>query len=197
MKLRAGLDTAEWAYDRPDVTPLMGHQKTQGGRQAVVVDRDRPALRGESLLRRSQSGQDPDRRSGGVPLHLPEGEGQAVRPDAVGEPRHGPPGAGPEQVRPPLRGRRGDHRREPLRLPRAYLVPTARVVKPLDMLDTMAHGDFDPEKVVLLEAGSIPPPLPPAAVGGLLPDAKELAKTAERWLQSQAGVADPGAVRIG
>ena len=191
MKLRAGRDTAEWAYDRPDVTPLMKHQKARVAAKQPVLDEI--GLRYDANLYFGESKLDATRTVSRVEFHYTYPKGKArlfglmlwenpcTAHQVLGRNKYVPRYEDDEVIIAEL----------PSRLPRAYLVPTARVVKPSEMLPTMADGDFDPEKVVLLEAGSAPPPLPPATVGGLLPDPKELAKTAERWLQCRGGGGRP------
>ncbi|MHB8991830.1 MAG: YfhO family protein, partial [Chloroflexota bacterium] len=74
---------------------------------------------------------------------------------------------------------------------RAYLVPTARVVKRWEVLDLMANGDFDPTKTVLLETGdgAAPKPLPIPDTG--VPDPKAV----EGWLQGNPD-GSPGTAEI-
>jgi len=51
LPLRAGSDTAEWAFDRPDVTPLMRHQKARVTPSFVPTGAAREGLRYLGTLR--------------------------------------------------------------------------------------------------------------------------------------------------
>ena len=195
VKLRAGRDTAEWAYDRADVTPIVKHQKARvAARQPV---QDEIGQRYDANLYFGESKLDATRTVSRVEFHYsyPKGKARLFGLMLWENPGTTHQLLGRNKFVPQYEDDEVIIAENPSRLPRAYLVPTARVVKPSEMLPTMAQGDFDPEKVVLLEAGSAPPSLPPATVGGLLPDPKELAKTVERWRQAQTGVVDPGKVQ--
>ena len=191
LKVRAGRDTGEWAWDRPDVTPHVAHQRPRVADKVWVQDPN--GLRFQANLYYARLPLDKTRTVARVEFHYTYPKG-SVR--LYGMMLWEKPGTA-HQV---LASNRFIPRYEddeiqilenPSRLPRAYLVPTARIVDRRQILDTMAKGDFDPTKVVLLEnsnrVSSIPLPVPDTGV----PDPQAV----ESWLQGNPD-SSPGSAEI-
>lgn len=189
LKMKAGRDTAEWAWDRPDVKPHVGHQKTQ------LVDR----------LWQTDPGGGPRYQ---VNLYLAKLKLDKIRTvERIEFNYTNPKGAvrvygmmlWHNGVAHQLLGRdRFISRYEddevlilenPSRLPRVFLVPTARIVDRAQTMDIMSNGDFDPEKVVLFDARS-------RASKRLMPDpAVPDPQVVENWLKGNS-TRRPGTAEI-
>jgi hypothetical protein len=187
LKVKAGRDTAEWAYDRPDVTPHMRHQRPEVAGSQSFTDSDN--RRYQANLYYGELPLDRTRTVERVELHYtnPKGamrlyglmlwENPSTAHQVLDRNRYIPRYQDDEVA----------IMENPAVLPRAYLVPSARVVKPEDMLETMARGDFDPTKTALLELPDRSFPL--ADEGGA--DQAQL----DRWLQGGQN-AQPGKAEI-
>ncbi len=151
LKVRAGIDTGEWAWDRPDVTPLMGHKKARVADKQWVTDKE--GRRYEANLYHGELKLDKTRTVASVEYHYnyPRGAGRLYGMMLWENPNTAHQIVGRDRFVPRYEDDEVQILENPSRLPRAFLVPTARIVNRYDMMDTMANGDFDPEKVVLLE----------------------------------------------
>jgi|GEM_PF-499941 len=188
LKVKAGRDTAEWAWDRPDVRPYVAHQ------QPKVVDRvwyqDPNGSAFQANLYFGNLKLDKTRTVARVEFHYnyPRGAGRLYGMMLWENPSTAHQVVGRDRYILRYEDDEVQIRENPARLPRSYLVPTARVVKRGDILDTMASGDFDPQRVVLLESdGKSSRPLPDTGVV----DPAEI----DSWLKGNPD-ASPGSARI-
>jgi hypothetical protein len=152
LKLKAGRDTAEWAWDRPDVKPHMAHQ------QAKVADRvwsaDPAGNRYQAYLYYGRLPLDKTRTVAKVEFHYtyPKGAARLYGMMLWENPNSAHQVVGRDRFIPRYEDDEVQILENPAMLPRTYLVPTARVVRRGDVMDTMASGDFDPRRIVLLES---------------------------------------------
>jgi uncharacterized protein YbaR (Trm112 family) len=142
--LRAGIETSEWAYDRPDVLERVKHSRAEVSMtwtlpftvHTYVADLplSQPMEVAEITLERIQ----PD-----IFIVVPELAATPEQPLARWE----------------LAGEFGDTRlyRNNLALPRALLVPQATVLRdPAEVLARLQSSDFDPRREVVLEGPGLP-----------------------------------------
>lgn len=191
LKVKAGRDTAEWAWDRPDVTPHVAHQKPR------VVDKvwasDAEGRRYQANLYYGRLPLGKTRTVSRVEFHYTNPKG-AVRLYGMmlwEKPSTAHQLLSSNRYIPRYEDDEVQILENPSRLPRAFLVPTARIVKRWEILDLMAHGDFDPTKTVLLETEDRMEPraLPIPDPG--VPDPKVV----EAWLQGNPD-GTPGTAEI-
>lgn len=192
LKVKAGRDTAEWAWDRPDVTPHVAHQRPQVADKVWAGDTE--GRRYQANLYYGRLPLDKTRTIARVEFHYNYPTG-AVR--LYGMMLWEKPGTAHQLLAsnrfvPRYEDDEVQILENPSRLPRAYLVPTARIVNRWSILDTMTDGDFDPTKEVLLEtpersASSIRLPLPDTGV----PDPGLV----QAWLQGNPD-SSPGSAEI-
>jgi hypothetical protein len=193
LKVRAGRDTADWSWDKPDAAGRIAHRK------AVVADHvptvDVTGARYQANLYHGRLPLDKTRTVTRVEFHYNYPMG-AIR--LYGMMLWERPSTAHQLLdRDRFVARYEDDEvqilENPSRLPRAYLVPTARIVDRWSILDTMANGDFDPTKVVLLETRSrltsSPLSLLPPDTG--VPDPQDV----QAWLQGNPD-GSPGSARI-
>ncbi len=151
LQLKAGRDTAEWAWDRPDVRPRVAHQ------QAKVADKvwstDTEGRTYQANLYYSKLPLDKTRIVQRVEFHYsyPKGAMRLYGMMLWERPNTAHQVVDRDRFIPRYEDDEVQILENPSRLPRTYLVPAARVVKRSSILDSMANGDFDPQKVVLLE----------------------------------------------
>jgi hypothetical protein len=151
VKLRAGVETAEWALDRPDVVPHMRH-----GRPEVAAQLSMPDGQGRRFqanfyfadLKLSKP-----RTVQRVEYHYtsPRGKGWLYGMALWQNPSTSHQVLGRYRYIPRYQDDEVAILENPAALPQAYLVPGARVLKPSEVLETMAHGDYAPERVAILE----------------------------------------------
>ncbi|MHB1161905.1 MAG: YfhO family protein, partial [Chloroflexota bacterium] len=191
LKVKAGRDTGEWAWDRPDVTPHVAHKKPR------VADRvwasDSEGRNYQANLYYGRLPLDRTRTVSRVEFHYtyPKGAVRLYGMMLWEKPTTAHQLLSSNRFVPRYEDDEVQILENPSRLPRAYLVPTARVVKRWEVLDLMANGDFDPTKTVLLETGdgAAPKPLPIPDTG--VPDPKAV----EGWLQGNPD-GSPGTAEI-
>ncbi|HEX2988047.1 MAG TPA: YfhO family protein [Chloroflexota bacterium] len=179
LKVKAGRDTAEWAWDRPDVRPHVGHQ------QPKVADKiwasDTEGRRYQANLYYGNLKLDKTRTVQRIEFHYnyPKGSMRLFGMMLLERPNTAHQVLGRDRLIPRYEDDEVQILENPARLPRTYLVPTARVMKRGDILDTMANGDFDSQRVVLLESErKSSNPLPDAGIA----DATEI----DRWLKGNS-----------
>lgn len=150
LKVRAGRDTAEWACERPDVVPHLGHQCAPVAQKIWATDRK--GQRFEANLYFGSLNLDRTRTVSRVEYHYTHPQGKVrlygmmlwqnsgMAHQVLGRDKFVPRYEDDELL----------ILENPSRLPRAFLVPAARVLRE-PTIDVMVDGDFDPLKVVLLE----------------------------------------------
>jgi uncharacterized protein YbaR (Trm112 family) len=142
--LRAGIETAEWAYDWPEVVDRVKHGRA---RVSVTMSFPRPVYTYVATLPLPQ------------PMKVAEMTLERVWPDIyiavpeiVAEPQE------PMSRYEPA-GEFGDTRlyRSALALPRALIVPSATVLRePAEVIARLQSDDFDPRREVVLEGPGLP-----------------------------------------
>ncbi len=191
LKVRAGRDTGEWAWDRPDVTPHVAHQRPRIADKVWITDSDGKRYQANLYYGRLPLGKTMNVSRVEFRYTHPKG---AVR--LYGMMLWEKPGTAHQLLAsnrfvPRYEDDEVQILENPSRLPRAYLVPSARIAKRWEILDTMANGDFDPTKTVLLESeervSNSPLPFPDAGV----PDPA----TVEAWLKGNPD-GPPGTAEI-
>jgi hypothetical protein len=187
LKARAGRDTAEWAYDRPDVTPWVAHSRPEVADRQLVTDTD--GSRFQANLYYGEIHLDRTRTVERVEFHYtyPRGKVRLYGMMLWENPSTAHQVLGRNRYIPRYEDDEVAILENPAALPRAYLVPAARVLKPTDILETIAHGDFDPQKTALLEL--------PATSDSPLEGGAADPKTVEQWLQGGTG-AQPGKAEL-
>jgi len=188
LKVKAGRDTAEWAYDRPDVTPYMQHRSVRVADKVWVTDPD--GRRYQANLYFSDLKLDRTRTVARVEFHYtyPKGKVRLYGMMLWENPNTAHQVLGRDKFIPRYEDDEVVIMENPSRLPQAFLVPTARVLKQPDIMDTMVHGDFDPEKVVLLETRDHPSRNP-------LPDTGLADQAVDDWLRGNPN-GKPGSAQI-
>ena len=191
LRLRAGQDTAEWAYDRPDVIPFLAHRKPQVADKISVTDPD--GRRYDANLYFSEQKLDRTRTVARVEFHyiyptakmrlygLMLWENPSTAHQVLNRDRYIPRYEDDEVL----------ISENPSRLPHALLVPSARIVKKSQIMDTMSRGNFDPEKEVLLEVRDSPRPLPIP-----LPDEGEADGSVSAWERGSSPDGPAGSAQI-
>ncbi|MCS6802211.1 MAG: YfhO family protein [Chloroflexota bacterium] len=186
FRLLAGVHTSENAYDRPDVRPLVKHNKTQ-----VAFEYKTPAGVVEGLAYYTNLPLGRRARITRVEARniSPIGDLQLVGMSLVDEPTR--------TLRHLFAERSTRWKRvyedadvvifENLRvLPRAYLVPNAIVrppsKNPIEILNFMAENAFDPRREVLFERGDAPPNIP-TVVRPPLPSDVRLEQASDMYLR--------------
>ena len=187
LKVRAGRDTADWAYDRPDVLPHVDHKRPEVAAQQWVTDSRGDRFQanlyyGDIHLDRTRTVDKVEFRyiypAGKVRLYgMALWENPSTAHQVLNR-NHFIPRYEDDEVA---------ILENPSALPRAFLVSSATVMKPTDILNTMANGDFDPRGTALLEL----PEEDESQAGGGVADPKTVAD----WLQGSAG-AQPGRAQI-
>jgi len=183
LKVRAGRETADWSWDKPGSTVRIAH------RRAIVADNvwtvDSIGIRYRANLYYGRVPLDRKRTISRVEFHYtyPSGAVRLYGMMLWERPSSAHQLLAVDRFIPRYQDADLQIRENPSRLPRALLVPTARIAERRTILDTMASGDFDPARVVLLETptrqGS---PLPPSLLpsDGAVVDPHGL----EPWLAS-------------
>jgi hypothetical protein len=148
--LRAGIETAEWAYDRPDIAARVQHHQAP-----IAMTRNLPSPTHVYVANLvfprpiTISNVTIEQIEPSVQLAVPEVVAVPVQPVARYEK------AGELNGATLYRNR--------LALPRALMVPTAEIADtPEQALQRLQSPDFDPRQEVVLEG----PPLPPSQAGG-------------------------------
>ena len=187
LKVRAGRDTAEWAYDMPDVSPHVAHQRPEVAGRQWVTDSD--GKRFEANLYYGEIHLDRTRTVERVEFHYtyPTGKVRLYGMALWENPATAHQVLNRNHFIPRYEDDEVAIMENPSALPQAFLVPSARVLKPADVLETMAHGDFDPQRIALLE--------PSQASGSQVDDGSADPRTLEQWLRGNSG-GGPGSVQI-
>lgn len=188
LKVKAGRDTAEWAYDRPDVTPHVAHRRVQVADRIWVADKDGRQYQANLYFARLQL--DKTRTVSKLEFHYlyPKGTVRLYGMALWENPNTAHQVLSRDKYLPRYEDDEVVILENLSRLPRAFLVPTARLVKRSEILDTMVQGDFDPERVVLLEPPEGRRAMPTTAAA--IFDTRAIGT----WLQASTGVADPNLV---
>lgn len=152
LKVRAGEHTAEWAADRSDVVPLLRHSKVRVADGFSATDLEgRPyklnLYLGEIKLDKTRTVERVEFR-----YQNPKGKMRLYGMMLWENPWTAHQVLGRNKFIPRYEDEEVAIFENPSRLPQAYLVPAARVLNRADVLDTIAQGSFDPERVVLLES---------------------------------------------
>ncbi len=192
LKVRAGRETADWSWDRPDATPRIAH------RRVTVADRvwttDASGTRYQANLYYAHLPLDKTRTVARVEFGYRHPIG-AMR--LYGMMLWERPGTAHQLLDrnrfvPRYQDEDVQILENPSPLPRAWLVPAARIVDRWTILDIMANGDFDPAKVVLLETeAKLTPSIPLSPPDAGIPDPQDV----QAWLEGNPD-SSPGTAEI-
>jgi hypothetical protein len=169
FQLLAGVHTAEWAWERPDLRGKMAHQLPPVARTWQQRDGAAPAFPAHYYYAEYPLGATARLRRIEVQFLHPTAQVEIFGLAAYGNLTRDLAQAETGQLEKYQRVYADDDMilyENADYLPRAFLVPSAVVERPGDeILQRMATGDFSPERMVILEeqfdASRLPPPPPP------------------------------------
>ena len=172
FQLLAGVHTAEWAWERPDIRPKMAHQLPPVARTWQQRDGAAPPYPAHYYYAEFPLGATVRLRRIDVQFLHPTAQVEVFGLAAYSDTTRDLAQAETAQLEKYRRVYADDDMilyENADYLPRAFLVPSAVVERPgEEILQRMASGDFSPERMVILEeqfdVSRLPPPPPPEQV---------------------------------